>query len=41
MFAPHQAKAAAELLRVVKPGGRIGRFFSLVTAFVPAPAGLA
>src|SRR3954468_5642341 len=24
MFAPDQAKAAAELLRVVKPGGRIG-----------------
>src|SRR5499427_2792791 len=51
MFAPNQSKAAAELLRVVKPGGRIGlanwtpdgmigKLFKLVGRFVPPPAGL-
>lgn len=51
MFAPDQDRAAAELLRVVKPGGRIGlanwtpegflgRLFQVVSAFVPPPAGL-
>src|SRR5262249_22268471 len=51
MFAPNQPRAAAELLRVVKPGGRIGlanwtpdgfigELFRLVGRFVPPPAGL-
>jgi SAM-dependent methyltransferase len=51
MFAPHQERAAAELLRVVKPGGRvglaswtpegfIGRLFEVVGSFVSPPAGL-
>ena len=51
MFAPDQERAAAELLRVVRPGGRIGlacwtpegfigRLFELVGSFVPPPAGL-
>ena len=51
MFAPNQAKAAAELLRVVKPGGRIGlanwtpdgfigELFKSIGRFVPPPAGL-
>ena len=51
MFAPDQARAAREMLRVVKPGGRIGlanwtpegfigRLFKLIGAFVPPPAGL-
>ena len=51
MFAPDQARAAAELRRVVRPGGRIGlaswtpegfvgRLFEVVGAFVPPPAGL-
>src|SRR5512145_272535 len=51
MFAPNQDRAASELLRVVKPGGRIGlanwtpegfigRLFKVVGSFVPPPAGL-
>ena len=51
MFAPDQERASAELLRVVKPGGRIGlaswtpegfigRLFEVVGSFVPPPAGL-
>jgi ubiquinone/menaquinone biosynthesis C-methylase UbiE len=51
MFAPDQERAAGELLRVVKPGGRIGlaswtpegflgRLFKVVGSFVPPPAGL-
>jgi SAM-dependent methyltransferase len=51
MFAPNQERAAAELLRVVKPGGRIGlanwtpdgfvgRLLKIVGSFVPPPAGV-
>lgn len=51
MFAPDQKRSAAELLRVVRPGGRIGlanwtpegfigRLFQVVGSFVPPPAGL-
>ena len=51
MFAPDQKRAAAELLRVVKPGGRIGLanwtpegflgdMFKVVGSFVPPPAGV-
>lgn len=51
MFAPNQERAAAELLRVVRPGGTIGlanwtpdgfigRLFEVVSQFVPPPAGL-
>lgn len=51
MFAPNQPRAAAELLRVVKPGGRIGlanwtpdgfigELFKVVGRFVPPPAGI-
>jgi len=51
MFAPNQDRAAAELLRVVKPGGRIGlanwtpdgfvgELFKVVGRFVPPPPGL-
>ncbi len=51
MFAPDQEKAAAELLRVVKPGGRIGManwcpdgsvgtMFKTISKHAPPPAGL-
>lgn len=51
MFAPDQRRAAAEVLRVVRPGGRIGlanwtpegflgRLFKVITRFVPPPAGV-
>jgi SAM-dependent methyltransferase len=51
MFAPDQERAAKELLRVVRPGGRIalaswtpegfvGQLFELMSGFVPPPAGL-
>ena len=51
MFTPDQERSAAELLRVVKPGGRIGlanwtpegfigQLFKVVGSFVPPPAGL-
>lgn len=51
MFAPQQERAAAELLRVVRPGGRIGlanwtpggfigRMFDVAASFLPPPAGL-
>src|SRR5262245_2409347 len=51
MFAPNQPRAAKELLRVAKPGGKIGLanwtpdgfigdLFKVVRQFVPPPAGL-
>ena len=51
MFTPEHERAASELLRVTRPGGRIalanwtpegfiGRLFKLIGAHVPPPAGL-
>ena len=51
MFAPDQERAAAELVRVARPGGRIGlaswtpegfigQLFDLMRGFVPPPPGL-
>jgi len=51
MFTPNQERAAAELIRVLKPGGRIGlttwtpegflgKLFRLIGTFVPPPAGV-
>jgi ubiquinone/menaquinone biosynthesis C-methylase UbiE len=51
MFAPNQERAAAELIRVVRPGGRIGlanwtpegfigELFRVIGRFVAPPAGL-
>jgi ubiquinone/menaquinone biosynthesis C-methylase UbiE len=51
MFAPNQDRAASELVRVVRPGGKIGlanwtpdgfigRLFELMRDFVPPPPGL-
>jgi 2-polyprenyl-3-methyl-5-hydroxy-6-metoxy-1,4-benzoquinol methylase len=51
MFAPQQETAAAELVRVVRPGGRIGlanwtpegfvgHMFKIVGRYVPPPAGV-
>jgi ubiquinone/menaquinone biosynthesis C-methylase UbiE len=51
MFAPDQARTAGELVRVVRPGGRIGManwtpdgflgdLFRVMARFVPPPAGL-
>lgn len=51
MFAPNQAQAAAELMRVCRPGGKIGlanwtpdsfigQLFKLVGQYVPPPAGI-
>jgi SAM-dependent methyltransferase len=51
MFAPDHARTAAEMMRVLRPGGRlgmanwtaagfIGRLFKVIGAHVPPPAGL-
>jgi hypothetical protein len=51
MFAPDHARTASEMLRVLRPGGRIGlaswtpagfigRLFKVIGAHVPPPAGL-
>jgi SAM-dependent methyltransferase len=51
MFAPNQEKAAAELVRVVRRGGKVGlanwtpdgfvgRLLKIVSKYTPAPAGL-
>jgi len=51
MFAPNHGRAASELLRVVRPGGRIGlaswtpqgflgKLFRTIAAHVPPPAGV-
>lgn len=51
MFAPNQAKSAAELIRVCKPGGKIGmvnwtpegfvgRVFKLIGSYIAPPAGI-
>jgi len=51
MFTPNHARSAAEMIRVVRPGGRIGlanwtpegfigRLFRLLGSFVPPPAGV-
>ena len=51
MFAPNHPRSAAEMLRVLRPGGRIGmtnwtptgfigRLFKVIGAHVPPPAGL-
>jgi len=51
MFAPRQERAASEMLRVARPGGRIGlaswtpegfvgKLFDVVRRFVPPPPGL-
>jgi len=51
MFAPDHERTAAEMMRVLRPGGRlgltnwtpegfIGRLFKLVGAYVPPPAGV-
>ena len=51
MFAPNQMRAASELLRVCRPGGRVGlanwtpegfvgRLFKVIGRWIPPPAGL-
>jgi ubiquinone/menaquinone biosynthesis C-methylase UbiE len=51
MFAPDQSRAAAEMLRVTRPGGRIGlanwtpdgfigQLFKLIGGYLPPPAGV-
>ena len=51
MFAPDHSRAAAEMMRVLRPGGRlgmacwtpegfIGRLFKVIAAHVPPPAGV-
>ncbi len=51
MFAPNHARSASEMMRVVRPGGRIGlaswtpegfigQLFKIVGSFVPPPAGV-
>ncbi|MES2324507.1 MAG: class I SAM-dependent methyltransferase [Pseudomonadota bacterium] len=40
MFAPDHQRAAAEMLRVLRPGGRIGQLFKTIAAHVAPPPGL-